>query len=124
MSPEETLTAALLAATAVTAIVGAGATARIYPDVVPQEVPVPSIGFARLETDFITTIHSGVPIAIDATIEIACMAAGRMAADALCDAVTAAAAAAGFYPQGRRAELDPDTKIWASIVTVNFLQQQ
>jgi len=117
VSAETVLYAALTAAAGVTALIGT----RVYPDVVPQESALPCAAFARLDTEYTTTIHSGVPIAENTTIEISCMALTRASADDVCNAVIAAAGAAGFTPTGRRAEFDSDQQLWATVLTVDYL---
>ena len=121
MSAESDLYAALSGAAAVTAIVGSGSSARIYPDVVPHDRQIPSIAYARVGTEFVGTIHTGAPAAQRAQIEIACMSTKRADAETLADAVLTAVGLAGFYPLDRRAELDTENNLWATVLTVDYL---
>jgi hypothetical protein len=114
VSAESDLYTALSGAAAVTAIVST----RIYPDVVPQEQTIPSVAFARIGTQYERTIHSATPIMQTATLEIACMDDKRADAEALADAVVTAAAGSGFRVMDRRAELDSENGIWATVLTV------
>lgn len=115
MTAETDLYTALTGAAGVTAIVST----RIYPDLAPQEVATPCIAYSRTGTEYITTIHSSVPLGSIATIEVWCMATTRTTADALAVAVETAAGAAGFVPQGRTAVVpDADPQVIASIVTL------
>ena len=119
MSAETVLYSTLSGASAVTALVST----RIYPDLVPQDSTLPCVAFQRVSTEPVMTIHSAVPIAEEVTLEVACMSTSRVAADALADAVRNAAGAAGFSQLDRRAELDPENSLWATILTVEYLSQ-
>ncbi len=117
MSAETLLYSTLSGAAAVTAIVST----RIYPDVVPQDATLPCVAFNRIDTVYHTTIHSAVPVAETAILEITCMSSTRVNADALADAVLAAVGAAGYVPSGRRGEIDTENGLWASVLTVEYL---
>lgn len=117
MSAETLLYSTLSGAAAVTAIVST----RIYPDVVPQDATLPCVAFNRIDTVYHTTIHSAVPVAETAILEITCMSSTRVNADALADAVLAAVGAAGYVPSGRRGEIDAENALWASVLTVEYL---
>jgi hypothetical protein len=117
MSAETLLYSTLSGAAAVTAIVST----RIYPDVVPQDATLPCVAFNRIDTVYHTTIHSAVPVAETAILEITCMSSTRVNADALADAVLAAVGAAGYVPSGRRGEIDTENALWASVLTVEYL---
>lgn len=114
MSAETDLYAALSGASAVTAIVGT----RIYPDAVPQDVKGASVAYARLGTEFVSTIHAAAPIGGWASIEVVCMAAKRADADDLAGKVNTAAAGAGFVLVDQRAEFDSDLGLWATVLTL------
>jgi hypothetical protein len=95
---------------------------RIYPDFVPQSVSLPAIAIIRTETDFTTTIHTGIPVAINALIEIWCLAATRAQAEQLGDeAIKALTDEMGeFVPVGRRPETETGPPLqFAAIVTVS-----
>lgn len=119
MSSETTLYTTLTGAAAVTAIVGAGSAARIYPDTIPQDAVLPAVAYARAETEYLTTVHSSVPAKERATLAVWCLAATRAGADALADAVLTAAAAAQFTPISRRADYDDENEIWVTELGVS-----
>lgn len=81
---------------------------RVYPDFVPQDNALPAVAIIRTETDYVTTIHSGEPVAIQVTLEIWCLAATRLVADQLADTamVTMTGSPGGFVPVGRRPETE------------------
>lgn len=81
---------------------------RIFPDFVPQDKTLPAIAIIRTETIYVSTIHSGEPVAIQVTLEIWCLAATRLAADQLADTamVTMTGSPGGFVPAGRRPETE------------------
>jgi hypothetical protein len=114
MSAETELYNALTGAAPVAAIVST----RVYPDLVPQEQALPAIGYARLGTEPIGTIHSSAPVVERVTLEVACMAATRISADALADAAATAMGAAGFRATDRRAEIDSENNFSATVITV------
>lgn len=118
MSAETDLIAVLLGHAPLTALVGAGSSARIYPDNVPQERAVPCIAYSRAGTEHLHTIHGSV-VAEKASIEVWCMAARRSDAEQLCDAVGQACKAAGYTLAGRRAEFDPDAELWGAVLSVD-----
>jgi Protein of unknown function (DUF3168) len=119
MSAETVLYPTLKSWPAVTSIVGAGDSARIYPDVVPQTVAAPCIAFARVETEYVATL-SNPRAAVKALMEVACMSTSRIEADALADAVQDAVAAAPFIPTGRRAELDSESLVWSTVLSFDY----
>lgn len=118
MSAETDLYAALTAAAGVTAIVGTGAAARIYPDVVPQEIELPAVAFLRGETEYVHTLGA---LAVDqrAALDVVCMAVTRAAAESLATAVEAACITAQYPPTARRADYDHENGIWATVLTVD-----
>lgn len=113
MSAETSVYAALTGAAGVTAVVGD----RIYPDFLPQGKPLPAIVYARAETEYVTTIHSSVPVGSDVTMETWCFAKDRPAAEALATAAEHALGAAGIRPTARRPEFDSDTETFSSVIT-------
>lgn len=123
MSAETQLYSTLTGAAGVTAIVGSGSAARIYPDFIGQEIVCPAVVFHRVETENITTIHSNAIQASRVALEVWCMAiSSRASADALADAVETAFAPSGFMPLNRRAEFDPETETFATVLTVSYWQ--
>lgn len=95
--------------------------ARIYPDIVGQEIELPAVAFTRQTTEFNNTIHGTAPSSCQVAVELWCMAASREAADTLGDAVQQALSTSSFILDGRRSEIDvddPDSIIWATVVSV------
>ena len=117
MSAESLINAALLAAGGVTAIVGAGAAARIYPDFQAEGGTLPAVVYQRSGTDYLYTIHSRIPTESTVTIDCHCLAATRLAAEQLADAVVAAIAAGDFMVVDRRQDFDPDVVTFDAIVS-------
>lgn len=109
MSAETDLYAALTGAFPVQQIVGSGASARIYPDIAPQERQMPCVAYSRSDTEYIVTIHSAAPKGEVPVLDVYCMAMTRTAADALAYAVLTAACAAGFMLRSRSA-IPPDAE--------------
>lgn len=115
MNAESDLYSTLSTATQVTNVVGS----RIYPDVVPRGVATPCIAFSRVDTEYVMTIH-GTLAATRATFELWCMAEQRSAADRLADAVLPVIYSQRFVPTGRRAEFDDESKVWSTVLLVDY----
>ena len=120
MSAETSLYSALSAAAPVTAIVGVGSAARIYPDVIPQDKAVPALAYARVETEPTYTIHSASPAITRTTLDIYALDDDRAGAEALADAAAAALAGSAFVLRNRRFEYDPENDLYATVLTVEF----
>ncbi|MFY9326490.1 MAG: DUF3168 domain-containing protein [Georgfuchsia sp.] len=118
MSAESTIYSILSANAGVTALVSL----RIYPDLVPEEKATPYIGFERVSTDPINTIH-GTTIAEDVGMVVACWADTRLAAEGLADAVKTAMQAAGHLYTARGAEMDESTGRLAATLDYTILIQ-
>lgn len=116
MSAESSLFDTLSVAAGVTAIVSD----RIYPDVIPENKPVPAISFQRTATEFVNTIHGTVPVCTTPTLEISCVDRTRAAANALANAVVSALAGTSFYAIDQQAAVDFESELWGAIVVVNF----
>lgn len=116
MSAETTLYAILAGASGVTDLVGT----RIYPDLVPQEKAVPYIGYERVGTEPIATIHGSV-VAENVRLLVACWSATRLQAEQIADAVEAAMQAAGYIYAARGAELDETTGRLAATLDYEIL---
>ena len=114
MRAEKVVYTLLAASSALAAIVST----RIYPDVAPQEGALPAITFERTGTEYHNTIH-GTVIATVAALDVWCMAATRASAEAVCDAAATAVRAAGFLTTGRRAEFDPESDLWAAVLSID-----
>lgn len=118
MSAESTLYGILSTAAGVTALVDT----RIYPDLIPEEKAAPYIGYERVSTDPVNTIH-GTTLAQDVGLVIACWADTRLAAEALADAVETAMRAAGHLYTARGAEMDEATGRLAARLDYSLLIQ-
>jgi len=116
MSAESIVYSTLSGAAGVTAMVGT----RIYPDLVPEEKATPYIGYERVGTEPITTIH-GTILANDVQMVIACWADTRVQAEAIADAVASAMATAGYPYAARGSELDEATERLASTLDYTIL---
>ena len=117
MSAETVLYSTLSADTGVDSLVDG----RIYPDVAPQDGDLPAIAFERVGTEYHNTIH-GTAIATRVSMEAWCMGETRADAESVCDAVELAARAATFFTTGRRAEFDPETNLWAAVLSLDYWQ--
>ena len=119
----ETVLAAALKADATLSVLVAG---RIFPDEVPEGVPLPAIAYTRQGTEPLILIHTNVPRATKATIEVQCISGGdsgsRAEAEALADACIAPLAAAGFNLVDRGAASDSESKLWAAALLVDNWQ--
>lgn len=116
MSSAETFTYATLSGAAgVTALVGSGAAARIYPDEAAQDAVLPLIVFDGDDADPVVTLNNTVS-ALRVPMNVTGWAATRLAAEALGDAVQAAMLAAGVPPAGRDKAFDPETNAYAAVL--------
>jgi hypothetical protein len=118
MSAETVAVAALLAAPAVTALVGD----RIYPDFVAQEKALPAIAMARPNTENINTIHGGPPLGALVDLEIWCMGATRADAEDLATKAVAALGAQNFMATNRLQEFDAESEVYATVLTFVVLE--
>jgi len=116
MSAESILYTILAADVGVTALVGT----RIYPDLIPQGKAPPYIGYERVATDPIATIH-GTILGTDAGMVVACWAETRIQAEQIADAVAAAMQAGGHVYTSRGAELDDATGRLAATLDYTIL---
>lgn len=96
----------------------------IFPSEVPQDYDLPAIAIVRTETEHVTTIHTSVPVAERATLEVECMAISREAAHSLMELVKTALGAAGFLAIDRRDAYTPETDpaICSDILVVSHWQ--
>lgn len=119
MSAESMLYSILSSAPSVASLVGSGASARIYPDAMPEGIAYPVVVFSRTGTQPITTID-GVKHGEFATLSLQCWALTRAAADALADAVEAELLSAGELPDAREGAFDPEAGLFATTMTTTF----
>lgn len=115
MSAEADLYSALTSDTGVSALVEE----RVYPEVAPQDQPLPSIAFSRLATEYVNSIH-GTSLAQKATLDVYCMGTDKPSAEELCDEVELALRTADFITVGRRAEFDGEQLLWSAVLTVDY----
>lgn len=108
----------LLAASAVTSLVGTGDNARVYPDVIAAEAALPAIMYQRSETEKFGTLDESVSCK-RVSIDITCVADTREGAEALGDAVEAAMEAAHHHCTGRIGASDPESQTYGAVMTFN-----
>lgn len=120
MSAEDNLFAALSAHAGLTAIVGAGSAARIYPDALPEGCDYPAVVFSRSGTEPIATIDGTVHGAF-VTVSVSCWGASRAEADSAADAAESALYAAGELPTARVGAFDPEVGLFATSMEVTML---
>lgn len=113
MSAESILFSTLTADAGVAALVSD----RVYPDLVPQNKQAPYIGYERVSTDPIRTVH-GTVVASNVVLVVACWADTRSGAEQVADAVAAAMQAAGMTYAARGSEMDEASGRLAA--TLNF----
>lgn len=104
MSAETQLYAILSAYAALTALVGT----RIYPDVLPEGVAVPYIGYERTDAQPVTTLE-GTVLAWRVNIALVCWSATRIQANTIADTVRAALAGTAWRIEGSGGEVDEAT---------------
>jgi len=115
MSAESTLYAWLAADAGVAALVAG----RIYPDVIPPDVALPAIAYARLSTEPVTTVHGAMPAQF-VNLQVQCWAATRTSAEAVADAVQAALLVNGEVPAGRGQLFDEESGNFGGAVDVRL----
>ncbi|HJT63073.1 MAG TPA: DUF3168 domain-containing protein [Burkholderiales bacterium] len=115
MSAETLTYNALVGAAAVTAIVGAGASAKIYPDEAAQEAAPPLIVFERGDSDPEYTLDNTLA-GNKVQIHVTSWAATRVAAEQLADACVTAMATAGYVSLARDGSFDAETQSYAAVV--------
>ena len=116
MSAETELRALLLAATAVTALIGN----RIASDRIEQGTARPFVMFTRTATTPYVTIDGQV-LASQAQLEIQCWADSRAQADAVGEAVTAAIRASTTQTvTGQSAAYDGELDLESTLLTVEW----
>ena len=104
MSAEEYVFGILSADAGVAALVGD----RVFPELIPEELPVPAIVYLRASTEPITTIH-GPTVGEFVTFGIQCWAKTSEDSGKVADAVEAAIKAAGEAPSNRLSSVDDAT---------------
>lgn len=117
MVAEDSLYSLLSGAAGITALVST----RIYPDAMPEGCAYPAIVYARTGTEPITSI-SNVNFGADVTLNVQCWGKTRSSADAVAVAVASAVAGGIFYLASREAGFDPETGLFATVVTLTVLE--
>lgn len=115
MTAEQIISAVLNADGTVTALVGT----RIYGRLVPLDKPLPALAIRRMETEYITTMHSAVVCAGKVQIDVACMAGSIGECEALAAVVLTTLGAAGHVVSNRVAEEDAEANTWAVILSAD-----
>ena len=115
MSAETQLHDALTGNASLTAAVGA----RIYPDFLAQEIALPAVVYQRADTEYVTTIHSGLVVGSRVELEVWCLHNTRIGAEGLADLVETAIANV-LLPINRRPEFDADTLTFSTVVTLSL----
>jgi hypothetical protein len=116
MSAESEIYSILSAHAGVNALVDG----RIYPDLVPLEKAAPYIGFERVGTRPVSTIH-GTILGNDVQMVIACWANTRLEAESIADTVAVAMQDAGQIYTARGAELDDSSGRTAATLDYDLL---
>lgn len=99
--------------------VGALVSDRIYPIVVPNDKDLPAMAYRRSNTEYVNTITVGA-VAADVSFDIICGAKTPLEAEQLADAVELVP---GLTFLNRVDDFDPETEIYANVVTVQLLTQ-
>lgn len=94
--------------------------ARIYPDLVPENVAVPYVGFERVAGTPLTAM-SGARMGELAGFTLACWAETRIEAESLANTVVTALAASPFTHLARGAEVDEQTGRLATTLDYQIL---
>lgn len=89
---------------------------RVYPDFLTQLIALPAIVTERDDTEYVTTIHSGVVLGSQVFMNVWCMADTRIDSNALADLVEAALPAGGFLLVGRFNQFDEETRTYSTII--------
>ena len=118
MSAENELRSALLAASAVTALIAQ----RVTADRAEQGTPLPFVVFTRTGSEPFVTVDN-VLLATRVFFEVQAWSESRTEADAIAEACQAAIRSAGQQVTNRSASTDPDMDLQASILTVEWFDQ-
>lgn len=117
MIAEESLYSLLSGTAGITALVST----RIYPDALPETVTYPAIVFSRASTDPVPSI-SNINFGSDVILNVSAWGTTRTSVDAIAVAVASAVLGTAFYMQQREAGFDPETGLFASVVTVSVFE--
>lgn len=103
---------ALIHVAGVIAVVGE----RIYPDALPEKCVYPAIVYSQRTTPIMSI--SSVKLGEDVEMPTSCWAETRGEADEGADAIEAALSLSAFSIKGREDAYDPDTGLFATVLTV------
>lgn len=117
-SAEEQLYALLDGSSALAALVDES----IYPDVIPPDVALPAVVYARSGTEPVNTIHAPA-VAAFVLMQIQCWDATRSGAEAVGDAVVAALAAGGEVYTARSVVFDEESGNAGCLIDVRMFVQ-
>lgn len=96
---------------------------RVFSDWVPHERDMPAIAITRMgNTEFVTTIHSGVPLRSEVNLEITCHHITREDAIAVGDLAMQALGNAGFTMSDRFDDVDVEKGVYACVLMVVGLE--
>lgn len=115
MSAETQLYALLSGNAGVTALVGT----RIYPNLVPESMATPYIGYERVSTNPVATLE-GTILAETAGLAVACWDKSPIQAAQVADAVLAALSGTAWRFEGRSSEVDDSTQRHADTLQLNL----
>lgn len=96
--------------------VTAAVSSRIYPDVLPEKCIYPAIVYSLRSTPILSI--SGAKLGEDIELPTSCWAETRASADTGADAVETALAGSIFHVAGREDAYDPETGLFATVLTV------
>lgn len=95
---------------------------RIFKTIVPDGTPSPAIAYRRSNTEYTQTIHGPIP-ASKQSFDIYCIAVSNAVADQVGDLVEGIAPSPGTVAFiDRIDDYDPDTELYATIITVEVWQ--
>src|SRR5687767_10845669 len=119
MSAEAFLFATLSVDAGVTALVGAGADVRIFPDEAKEGVELPLIVFDQGSTSYERSLDDTVQ-AWRTTISVTCWAKTRLAAETLADAVVVAMGLVHEPVTASDSDFDQENQAYAAVVTFDL----
>ena len=115
MSAETDIYAALAASTELAWLVAA----RIYPDAIPEECPMPAIAFVRVGGEKFYGLDNALH-AERVRVRIVCWAETRTAANEIGDAVTEALVTAGLPPATPDADYAESVGEFSSVIETDW----
>jgi hypothetical protein len=117
MSAETELYTKLSGTSGITSLVST----RIYPDVLPEGCTYPAIVFARIRTEPVISL-GGQSFGSDVELTLGAWGKTRTSSDAVAAAIASTLVGSAFVQLGREAAFDPETGLFASIISVLFFE--